>query len=77
MSKSRNNPKRRMKYYAALIICVLFAVSSSVQAFACTAVYVGSQVSDDGTILLAKSNDYQDVWANYITITERAENKPG
>lgn len=48
-----------------------------VHAFACTAVYVGSEVSADGTMIIAKSNDYQDVWANYVAITERVDNMPG
>ncbi len=60
---------------AALIM--LLACTGAVQAYACTAVYVGSGASADGTVIMAKSNDYQDVWANYVTITERVENKPG
>ncbi len=60
---------------AALIM--LLACTGAVQAYACTAVYVGSEASADGTVIMAKSNDYQDVWANYVTITERVENKPG
>ena len=46
-------------------------------AYACTAVYVGSEASDDGTIIMAKSNDYQAVWANYMTVTDAVENEPG
>ncbi len=61
--------------FAALMTLLLCA--GAIQAYACTAVYVGSQASDDGTVIMAKSNDYQDVWANYVTITERVENKPG
>lgn len=64
------------KMFAALISCLVFLVSS-VPVYACTAVYVGSEASEDGTILLAKSNDYQAVWANHVTVTERVENKPG
>ena len=69
--------KRVIYLFASLTLCVLLVFSNSVQVSACTAVYVGSEVSADGTILMAKSNDYQDVWPNYITITERVENKPG
>ena len=58
---------------AFLVSLVLFAGT----ACACTAVYVGRSVSEDGTTLLAKSNDYQDVWANYVEITERVESVPG
>ncbi len=56
---------------------MIFICVGAFQAYACTAVYVGSKASDDGTVIMAKSNDYQDVWANYVTITERVENKPG
>lgn len=45
--------------------------------FACTAVYVGSEVSADGSVIFARSNDYQEVWGNHITITPRVENQPG
>ena len=62
-------------------ICILFLVLAALvlplQAFACTAVYVGPAVSDDGSVILAKSNDYQAVWPNHITINERVENAPG
>ena len=66
-----------MKKMTAVIACLMMAVAISVNACACTAVYVGSGVSEDGTTILAKSNDYQDVWGNYVTITERVENEPG
>lgn len=46
-------------------------------AMACTGVYVGRQVSEDGTMLFGKSNDYQNVWGNHVTITQRVENVPG
>lgn len=69
--------KHMLKLFAALLFCALCLGAYGMQALACTAVYVGSDVSEDGTVLLAKSNDYQDVWANYVTITERVENKPG
>ena len=73
MGKSRN--LLRTIYSVVLVLTAICA--GSVQAYACTAVYVGSEASADGTVIMAKSNDYQDVWANYVTITERVENKPG
>ncbi len=60
----------------AVVFAALFILPST-GALACTGVYVGRDVSEDGTTLLAKSNDYQAVWANYVTITERVENVPG
>ncbi|MBO6163729.1 MAG: C69 family dipeptidase [Lachnospiraceae bacterium] len=56
---------------------LMLTLAAAVNAGACTAVYVGREVSEDGTTLIAKSNDYQDNFANYVTITERVENQPG
>ncbi len=72
----------KKRYKLLLMICpvvlaLMFICASATQADACTAVYVGSEASADGTVIMAKSNDYQDVWANYVTITERVENKSG
>lgn len=57
---------------SAILICV-----NTLSIYACTAVYVGSDASDDGTTIIGKSNDYQANWGNYVTITERVENKEG
>ncbi len=72
--KKRN---RFLRTVCSAATAVLLAVAGAVQVCACTAVYVGSEASADGTVIMAKSNDYQDVWANYVTITERVENKSG
>ncbi len=74
--KIRANKKTLRHLFLALMI-VLLVGGNVVQASACTAVYVGSDVSEDGTTIIAKSNDYQAVWGNHVTITERVENKPG
>ena len=71
---------RDSKYLSKrLIVLVLFVILiSTMQACAaCTAVYVGQDVSEDGSIILARSNDHQDVWGNHITVTPRVENEPG
>ena len=59
-----------------LVLCVLL-VCSMQACSACTAVYVGQDVSADGSIIVARSNDYQEVFANHITVTPRVENEPG
>lgn len=64
------------RLFPALTIVLLIA-GNVMQVHACTAVYVGRDISEDGTTMIAKSNDYQDVWGNYVTITERVENTPG
>ena len=61
----------------AVLLCLVVCLCVVMRVEACTAVYVGNRVSDDGTTIIAKSNDYQAVWANYVTITERVENRPG
>ena len=66
-----------MKKTITSFACLLAALAIAANAGACTAVYVGSKVSEDGTTILAKSNDYQDVWGNCVEITERVENVPG
>ena len=68
--------KRTRIFFLFLLLLAGF-VLASLPALACTAVYVGKDVSADGTVLLAKSNDYQDTWGNYVTVTERVENVPG
>ena len=68
---------RLMQAICSIALVLMFICAGAAQAYACTAVYVGSEASADGTVIMAKSNDYQDVWANYVTITERVENKSG
>ncbi len=64
-------------------LLTVIAVSASatfacaVPALACTAVYVGADASSDGTTIMAKSNDDQDVWGNYVEVTQRVDNQPG
>ena len=58
-----------MRFAAELVICG--------RAAACTAVYVGKDVSADGTTIMAKSNDYGDNYANYIAVEPAVKNKPG
>ena len=65
----------KTRIFILLILAVLGIVC--LPSFACTAVYVSPEASADGTVLIAKSNDYQDVWRNYVTVTERVENVPG
>ena len=72
--KRRNKILRRI---CSVALALMFICIGAAQTYACTAVYVGSKASADGTVIMAKSNDYQDVWANYVTITERVENKSG
>ena len=73
MKKTNRTPK----LLACAAVCLLLTALHITGAFACTAVYAGRNATQDGTVLLAKSNDYQAVWANYVTVTDRVENVPG
>ena len=57
----------------AVGICLAALAISGVipmKAMACTAVYVGKGASDDGTIMIARSNDSPGVLGNHVEITE-------
>ena len=59
-----------------LIFCAVLLCSIQSCA-ACTAVYVGSNATDDGSIIYARSNDYPGVWGNHVTVTSAVENESG
>ena len=71
---------KKLKYFSKksiiLLLCVLILCSMQACA-ACTAVYVGPDASEDGSTIVARSNDYPAVWANHITVTPAVENQPG
>ena len=64
------------KRLMVVVLCLLLVCSMQTCA-ACTAVYVGSNVSVDGSIIFARANDYPEVWGNHITVTPRVENESG
>lgn len=66
---------KKLFYITTFILCSLFIFSTT--CLACTGVYVGSGASDDGTIMIARSNDKQTVCGNHVTVTPRVENEPG
>ncbi len=68
---------KTLRVVCSVAACLTVLGACFTSALACTAVYVGPEASEDGTYMLAKSNDYQDVWANYITVTERVEHQSG
>ena len=68
--------KHLYKRLAFMALCVLL-VCSMQACSACTAVYVGQDVSADGSTIVARSNDHQDVWGNHVTVMPRVENEPG
>lgn len=64
------------KKVIVLFLCGLILCGTQACA-ACTAVYVGSDVSADGSNMIARSNDIPAVLGNHITVTPRVENKAG
>ena len=72
MFKSRYFSKKII----VLFLCVLLGCSMQA-CVACTGVYVGSDVSADGSTIIARSNDYPEVWGNHLTVTPRVENQTG
>lgn len=70
----------KFKYFSkkSIILILCLVILCSIQACtACTAVYVGPDASDDGSVIVARSNDYPAVWANHIEVTPAVENQPG
>ena len=68
--------KNLSKKLLVLVFCGLL-IGSMPACSACTAVYVGSDVSADGSVMFARSNDNMDVWRNHITVTPAVENESG
>ncbi|MDO4197713.1 MAG: C69 family dipeptidase [Erysipelotrichaceae bacterium] len=77
MKTKKNIRNFLTKTFAVIITAAVatFVCASSV--FACTAIYIGPEVSDDGSTIIVRSNDYQDVWPNYVMVCEAVENVPG
>lgn len=69
--------RRVFSWIATLVIvsCAFFWGVPSAEA--CTAVYVGKEVSADGSIIIARCNDSQGVCGNHTLVVDRVENQPG
>ena len=65
-----------MKKILCLLVCILFCLLT-VSASACTGVYIGKDVSTDGTYIIARSNDTQGVRATRVMVVPRIEQDPG
>ena len=68
--------KHFTKILVVFLLCGLLVCGMQTCA-ACTAVYVGSDVSADGSIIMARANDWQDVVGSHMTVTPRVDNQPG
>ena len=65
-----------MRKFSCLLICLVLCLSA-VSASACTGVYVGKEATDDGTIILARTNDTQGNHPTRLTVVPRVEQDPG
>lgn len=69
--------KHSSKKLMVLVLCGVLLFSMQACAAACTGVYVGPDVSADGSIIFARSNDLQGVYGNHLTVTPAVDNEPG
>lgn len=70
------NFKHLSKVLISILLCGLLVCGMQTGS-ACTAVYVGPDVSADGSAIIARSNDWQDVWGSHLAVTPRVEDQPG
>jgi dipeptidase len=69
--------KRLFKQVLALVMAVA-VLSAGSSALACTGVYVGKEASEDGSIIIARSNDcHPGASLERFEVVERVENEPG
>ena len=65
---------------SVIIIAALFMIVflSAEVSSACTGIYVGSEASDDGTVIIARSSDHSNaVWGNYMQVVQHVDDLPG
>ena len=71
------NIKVKWKKKIGALICALSVVSGSVNAYACTAFYVGRQVSADGSVMLARTEDTVSACNKLFVVHEAKDHKEG
>ena len=69
--------KKRNLLWTCLISLLLAATLLPIGSLACTAVYIGRDASDDGTIIIARSNDYPAIWPSRLQVTDAVQSEPG
>ena len=65
----------KMKSLIALVVALVLCMSSS--AMACTAIYVGSSLTDDGSTIFARSEDYSNSYAKLFYVSPAGNHKAG
>lgn len=69
--------KKWLKVSTALLTASLVTVAGTMSVFACTGVYAGSDVTDDGSTYYGRSEDFGPSWNKIFTITEAATHEEG
>ncbi|MCF7934752.1 MAG: C69 family dipeptidase [Synergistales bacterium] len=69
---------RELRCVLALVIAVFVVTGVAGGAAACTAVYAGSDVTADGSVLIARNEDYGSAnWPKHMVVRPREEHKAG
>ncbi len=66
-----------MKKYLGLLLVLFCFVLHGGKASACTGVYIGPEASDDGTVMIARSNDCPENYTTRMMIVPRVEQDAG
>lgn len=74
--RNRSHCGRKAVIRLAMTAIVL-SLMTVLPSYACTEVYVGPEVSADGTVIIARSNDWQQIMATRLCVTARVEHAPG
>ncbi len=68
---------KMMKKLAAAVIALMLVTSLSVSAFACTSIYVGSDLTDDGDAYFARSEDLDNSYNKVFYVSPAGNHKAG
>ena len=67
----------KKKQIAALVLAGTIAMGSSMQAFACMGVYVGKEVSENGSSYIGRSEDIGAGHTKIFTVHPAEDHEPG
>lgn len=68
---------KMMKKLAAVVIALMLVTSLSVSAFACTSIYVGSDLTEDGDAYFARSEDLANSYNKVFYVSPAGNHKAG
>ena len=62
---------------AALTLAIVLASAAAVNALACTGIYAGSDVTDDGSVYVGRSEDFGPSYNKIFEVVPAADHEPG